>query len=95
MATVQLDRFVAADRDIPTAPLWLANVHGTRDIPLKFSRTAYWVRDQIKILLSFPSTTLCPDIVRHYSSLVEEINALIVSHSTVIIGRTFIAFHPR
>ena len=95
MATVQLDRFVGVDRSIPTAPLWLANVHGTRTVPLKFFRTAHWVREQVRAMLSFPITALGPDTFRDYSLLVEKIDELIVSHPVITIDRTLIEFHTR
>ena len=95
MATVQLDRFVGVDRSIPTAPLWLAKVHGTRKVPLKFFRTAHWVREQVRAMLSFPIMDLGPDIFRDYSLLVEKIDELIVSHPVIIIDYTLIEFHTR
>lgn len=86
MATVQLDRFIGVDRRVPTAPLWVARIHETKRRPFTFFRTAHWVRDQVQTMLSSSTAVLGPDTSRGCSLLVKEINALIVSPSTVTIG---------
>ena len=90
MATVQLDRFVAVDRDIPSAPLWAARVQGTKTSPLKLFRTPHWVREQLKIMLSSPVAKLDATTSRDCSFLLKEISALIVSLSAILISRALI-----
>ena len=90
MATVQLDRFVAVDRDVPSAPLWAAQVKGTKTRPLRFFRAAHWVREQLKPMVSSPIATPDPSTSRDCSFLVEKINELIVSLSAILISHALI-----
>ncbi|KAI1785487.1 hypothetical protein LXA43DRAFT_1100269 [Ganoderma leucocontextum] len=77
MVAAQLDQFTGVDRDIPLAPLWAAEVQGSRESPLKFLRTAHWVRKQVEGALSPFTTTLSPNTFDIWTSLINEINTLI------------------
>ena len=79
MVIAQLDRFMGIGRDIPIAPLWAADVQGSKENPLKFLRTAHWVRKRVEDALSPFTTTLSSDTLNIWSSLIGEVNALIVS----------------
>lgn len=79
MFIAELDRFMGIDRDIPTAPLWANVVQGNKESPLRFLCTAHWVRKQVEDALPRFTTTLSPEALSIWTSLIHETNSLIVS----------------
>ena len=79
MVITELDRFVGVVRDTPIAPVWVVEVQGGEDNPLKVLRTAHWVRKKVEDALPSFATTLSPDAPHMWSSIIREMNSLIVS----------------
>lgn len=86
LVIAQLDSFVGIDRCLPIAPLWATEVRGSKNSPHKFFRTAHWVREQVKLILSPQmAAQLPPDKIPVWSSIVDTITALIVCPFVVIV----------